>query len=269
MSDSGSARPKSGGSTLESQAGINRLFLELASQSRLDILRELQTKKLRMRELARRLDLTATETSRQLKRLTDASLVERQPEGSYTIAPFGNLVLRLSASFEFVFRHREYLSTHDLSQIPHSFVSRMGELSLAHLSMETIRNLNQVESVLAQAEHFLWAMVEGPANERFSATVLEQGRRGVDFRFLVPEHYLRQVSIPPDLPRAIEARGLIVLPATITVSEKETFVGLNHLDGRADFAGFIGKDQDSINWAKDLFLHYWDKGRRAAASTRI
>jgi predicted transcriptional regulator len=254
---------------LERQEGINRLFLELASQSRLDILRELQTKKLRMRELARRLDLTATETSRQLKRLTDASLVQRQPDGSYTIGPFGKLVSQLSGSFEFVFPHREYLSTHDISQIPPSFVSRMGELSLANLSMETIRNLNQVEGVLAQAEHFLWAMVEGPANERFTPTVLEQGRRGVDFRFLVPEHYLRQVRIPPDLPRAIEARGLTVLPATITISEKEAFVGLNHPDGRADFAGFIGKDQDSINWAKDLFLFYWNKGRHAATPTPI
>jgi predicted transcriptional regulator len=89
----------------------------------------------------------------------------------------------------------------------------------------------------------------------------------VKFRFLVPESYLRQVSIPHDLAQSIEGRGLTVLPATITVSESEALVSFNHLDGRADYAGFIAKDQDSINWAKDLFLYYWEKGKRSTAST--
>jgi predicted transcriptional regulator len=254
---------------VESQEKVNRLFLELASQSRIDILRELQTNKLKMRELARRLDLTATEAFRQLKRLTDASLVQRQPAGSYTIAPFGKLVLELSASFEFVFRHREYFATHDLSAIPASFVNRLGELSQSTLSMETIRNLNQGEAALGQAEHFLWAMIEGPANDRLTPIVTERGRQGVKFRFLVPEHYLRQVSVPPALAQALEGRGLTVLPATLTISEKVAVVAFNHLGGRADYAGFAATDQDSINWAKDLFLYFWDKGKRWTASSRV
>jgi predicted transcriptional regulator len=253
---------------VESREKVNQLFLELASQSRLDILRELETKKLKMRELARRLDLTATEAFRQLKRLTDASLVQRQPAGSYTIAPFGKLVLQLSASFEFVFQHKEYFLTHDLSPIPNPFVNRLGELSRSTLSMEAIRNLNQGEDALGQAAQFLWAMIEGPAKDRLTPTVAERVRQGVKFRFLVPDHYLLQVSIPHDLTQAIEGRGLTVLPATITVSEKEAFVAFNNLGGRADYAGFIAKDQDSINWAKDLFLYYWDKGKRSTASTR-
>ena len=268
VSDFSLAQPKSGGWTVEGREEANQLFLELASQSRLDILRELQSKTLKMRELARRLDLTATEASRQLKRLTDAALAQRQPAGGYTIAPFGKLLLQLSASFEFVFQNREYFSTHDLSPVPNSFVNRLGELSRSTLSMEAIRNLNQGEDALGQAAQFLWAMIEGPAKDRLTPTVTERVRQGVKFRFLVPDNYLLQVSIPHDLARAIEGRGLTVLPATITVSEKEALVSFNHLDGRADYAGFIAKDQDSINWAKDLFQFFWDKGKRSAASAR-
>jgi hypothetical protein len=35
------------------------------------------------------------------------------------------------------------------------------------------------------------------------------------------------------------------------------------MDGRVDYAGFIGKDEIFLNWVKDLFLYYWGKGKRA------
>jgi len=44
--------------------GLDRLFFELDSESKLDILRELQVKQFRMIELVRRLDLTDTEARR-------------------------------------------------------------------------------------------------------------------------------------------------------------------------------------------------------------
>ena len=29
------------------------------------------------------------------------------------------------------------------------------------------------------------------------------------------------------------------------------------------FHGFFGKDPAFLNWVRDLFLYYWDKGKRA------
>jgi predicted transcriptional regulator len=57
-----------------SKEGIDKLFFELASESRLGILRELQLKPLKMQEIARKLDLTDTESCKQLQRLTEAHL---------------------------------------------------------------------------------------------------------------------------------------------------------------------------------------------------
>ena len=254
---------------MEDQEGIDRLFLELASESRLDILRELQTKGLKMRELARRLDLTATEAFRQLKRLTEASLVQRQPEGSYTIAPYGKLVLQLSSSLEFVFKHREYFSTHDLSRLPYAFVNRIGELSQAKLSMETMENISKGEQMIGQAEQYMWAMVEGPSNELMTPTVAEQSRRGVKYRFLVPERLLPAGSGPPGTAQDFEARGLSDIPAIIALTEKEAGVFFRFIGGRADYAGFLAKDPSSLNWTKDLFLYYWDKGKRSPQASHL
>ncbi len=114
---------------MSNNAGLDKLFFELASESRLSILKELQVETLKMQEIARRLDVTATEAFRQLERLSAASLVQRQPDGTFALAEYGKLVLQISTSLDFISRHKEYLSTHDLMRLPSQFVNRLGEAS--------------------------------------------------------------------------------------------------------------------------------------------
>jgi predicted transcriptional regulator len=81
-------------------------FFELASESRLSILLELQKENLKMQEIARRLDVTVTEAFRQLERLSATLLVQRQPDGTFALAEYGKLVLQLASSLEFVVKYR-------------------------------------------------------------------------------------------------------------------------------------------------------------------
>ena len=91
---------------MENETGIEKLFFELASESRLSILRELQKENLKMQEIARRIDVTATEAFRQLERLSAALLVKRQSDGTFALAEYGKMVLQLSSSLEFVSKHK-------------------------------------------------------------------------------------------------------------------------------------------------------------------
>jgi len=36
-----------------------------------------------------------------------------------------------------------------------------------------------------------------------------------------------------------------------------------------DYAGFFGKDPTFLNWVKELFLYYWDKGIRQGESHEV
>src|SRR4030066_1807393 len=100
------------------EAGIEKLFFELASESRLGILRELEKENLKMQEIARRLDVTATEAFRQLERLSAALLVQKQPAGTFALAEYGKLVLQTSSSLSFISKHKDYFSTHDIMRLP-------------------------------------------------------------------------------------------------------------------------------------------------------
>ena len=87
-----------------------------------------------MQDIARKLDLTATEASRQLQRMSQAKLIERGPEGTYSTTQFGKLLLTLSASMELVYKNDDYFLAHDITKIPLPFVNRIGELSQAVFS---------------------------------------------------------------------------------------------------------------------------------------
>jgi predicted transcriptional regulator len=249
---------------LESRERIERLFFELASESRLSLLRELAEKNMKLNDLARRLDLTQTETFRQLQRLTQTFLVEKRSDTTYGITEFGKLVLHQSLNLEFISKHREYFMSHDVWRLPTQFVDRMGEFSHAKLQMDPIENINEVSGMIKEAEHYIWGIGESAGMENLTQITNEQIAKGIQFRFLGPQNIKSPIyNIPPAYSRNFEVRLLSEVPAFVLVTEKEAAVGLRCVGGRLDYSGFAGNDASFLNWARDLFLYYWEKGIRS------
>jgi len=247
---------------LENPAGIESLFFELASDSRLGILRQLNEKNWKMNDLARKLDLTTTETFRQLQRLSESLLVKKQLDATYTISLYGALVLQLTPSLEFVFKHKEYFSTHDLRPLPYQFINRIGELSKADLRMNIMENINTSERITREAQEYMWGGgAEEPLN--IGSIINEKILKGVKFRFLFPEKFIPKQSPSPEKARSVKLRIMDDIPVNFVLTEKEAGISFNLAGGRADYAGFVSKDPVFLNWIKDLFLYYWKKGKRA------
>jgi predicted transcriptional regulator len=237
--------------TMDDVEVLEKLFFELSSESRLAILRKLLGESLKTQEMARRLDVTATEAFRQLQRLTDAGLVQRQPEGSYTITSYGRLVLHLTSSLGVVSKHREYFLRHDFWRLPIQFIDRIGEVSGADLIMDTMGSISRVEQIIGGAEEYLWGIGEGRFTENMGKTAEEQSGIGVEYRVLSP--------LPPTRIQSLENRTLSDVPVVLILTEKEALICLRFADGRMDYAGFSGKDPVFLLWVRDLFLYYWDK----------
>ena len=49
----------------------------------------------------------------------------------------------------------------------------------------------------------------------------------------------------------------------IVLSEKEAAIFLSNADGGVDYAGFTGTAPVFHQWARELFLYFWDKATRA------
>jgi predicted transcriptional regulator len=241
--------------------GVEGLFFDLASESRLGILHELRKQNLKMNELARKLDMTATETVRQLQRLSDARLVMKQPEGDYALTEYCKLILQLSPAMEFTFKNRDYFSSRDLWRIPYEFLNRIGELTQSELITNVADSLNSAQRIVKEAEHYIWTIGD-KSLDSIAPLMLDRYNGGVkQFRFMIAENLL-----PPNRPSqgrvGIEERTLPQIPAMVICTEKEAAVCFLEADGRADYAGFFGADPMFRKWVNDFFLQFWNVGKR-------
>jgi predicted transcriptional regulator len=244
------------------KSGLEKLFFELASESRFCILRELKKENLKMQEIARRIDVTATEAFRQLERLSTAALVQKQPDGTFALAEYGKLVLQISTSLDFIAKHKEYFSTHDLMRLPGQFVNRLGELAGAAFEMDTIKNLNFGAQAFAEAKQYAWGIAEGTIPEHMIPIMNKRVEQGLHVKALIPEERLPTGTHMTETPKNVEFNGLSELPAIVAITEKEAGVCFMQLGGRMDYAGFFGTDPVFHNWVKDLFMYYWEKAKR-------
>jgi predicted transcriptional regulator len=252
---------------LELQQGIEKLFFELASESRLSILRKLDRENLKLTDISRGLDITPTETFRQLQRLTDIMLVAKLPEGSYGITRVGKLIVRLACPLELVFKEREYFLTHDVWRLPPRFIETLGALSGATLQVETIDAINRGLAVLTAAEEYFWGMGESQGFADSVAVITKQANKGIKFRFLgsIPGAQTNQ-SPPFAVSRGFEVRNLNDIPAIVLLNENMAAFSLRSLNGKLDYIGFFGKDPIFHSWVKDLFLYYWQLGQAYVTS---
>ena len=99
---------------------------------------EIQSKQLKMQQIAKSLDMTVTETFRHLQRLTEAKLVEKKVDGTYAVTSLGNLASGYLTGFNFILKNADYFLEHDLLLLPYEFVDRLSELSNAEFCSESV-----------------------------------------------------------------------------------------------------------------------------------
>jgi predicted transcriptional regulator len=221
----------------------------------MSILNDLINEPLKPSNLAQKHNMTVTETSRHIQRLSDEELISKDAEGYYKVTPYGKLILSLLPSLSFVLENRKYFQEHDTSMLPSEFIARFGELSNFTFNEDTISNLLHHMKILKESEEFCWTAatqfhLSAPP---FIAEALE---RGVDLRTILPT----DLTPPPDFTPAkgVQRRALSSFNLVVIVSEKEAVVGLPYLSGKMDHSQYFSMDSDFLKWCKDLFLYYWN-----------
>jgi predicted transcriptional regulator len=251
-----------GGELIEKAEGLDRLFFELASESRLGILRTLQTGNFKMQELGRKLDLTDTEAFRQVQRLSEAALIQKQQNGTYAITQYGKLVLYLSRSIECAHKNRDCFLTRDIWRLPEPFIERLGELNDAKLITDMFEMFSGANQIISKAEKYVWMIGDKPV-PAITPNLIGQSLDGVKFRLIFHESLLPLYKPVPGEEKFIEKRSLSEnIPATLLVTEKVAGVSFLSIDGRPDYALFFGQDPAFLRWTHDLFLYYWERAKK-------
>lgn len=244
---------------METLKEVEQLFFELASESRLSILHMLNKKKLKMTELGKSLDMTSTETFRQLQRLSKSSFISKDVDGFYSLTPFGKLVLFLFPSFEFILRHKQYFLEHDVSSLPSEFIFRIGELNKGILKTNLSEVVKLIEEMMNNAEDHIWTLTR-QVFATHARAIEGRFKNGVSFRSLHPKDMIPTEIDYPEFKQYIERRYLPKISQIMVITEKEAMLALPLMDDNLDFAAFFGKGPDFKKWVTDLYQHYWEQG---------
>ena len=242
--------------------GSAELHFLLASVDRRRILSELQRGEFHVNEMAKKIEMTATETLRQFQRLKEGGLIEKLSDGSYRLTPFGKLVLEEASPIDFISGFKEYFTVHDAFALPRELRTRLADLAGCELVTNNTEALNLVEEMVRNAGKQIDATVTGL--EVLMKIAMERVQEGVQERWLLHENYLtRAKTFLRSVKQLPEMRTAPAIKVDLVLTEKMVAVALplnqgTHAD--PDFT-FFGSDPYSIRWANDLFDEEWSRAR--------
>ncbi len=249
---------------MSDRTGLGKLFFELSNPRRLAILSLLRQGPLRLSKIAVQCRLTAPETSRHLVRMTQQGLLQRSPEGGYSLTGFGHLVAREMSSFEVLLARKAFLRNHDLTVMPEEFLRRLYVFEGAEEGSNVSNTLRVVEQVLEEARDHAWFLSD---QAMLTSTVLlnTTRRTRASVRLLVPSSILppsnqRVNPIPRELP--LELRVLPEVRLALAMNEKIAGVCFAAESGPVDYTtGFRSESVGFLRWSHEVFEHYWKQGR--------
>ena len=153
---------------------------------------ELNGNKLKLSHITKRLASTVPETSRNLSRLSEAGLIRRSADASFSLTPLEEESLRLLSGYEFISRNSGYFMNHTISGLPYEFAYRIGELVNCTFTNDVMTTFHQVQDMVDEAEEYLLFI-----SEQILTSIIhsqsEAARRGVAVRAFFPSN----ITPPP------------------------------------------------------------------------
>lgn len=246
---------------------IAALFFELSSSSRLDIILRLEKEPTKLSQIAKELDMSIQEASRHLARLGDAKLVDRCQEGQYSLTPYGRYMIKLINIAGFLHKNADFFVKHDLSVIPDQFQYGLGHIEVHERSEHVMQAFKYTEDLIREADEFIWIHSDQVLSSSLPLIEAAIGR-GVDFRVILPDSILEQEQnsgtypdIPQEYQNDVHQRFYDRVELVIVMSEKRALMAFPDLDGKIDYLGFSFIDARSLEWCRNLFLHFWERAK--------
>jgi len=256
---------------------LTDLLFELSNDDRLNILLELEEGPRNLTKIAKDLGLTAQGTSRNVARLAQISMIERNSSGDYVLTSFGENALGLIAGYEFLAQEKDYILSHSTRYLPPQFVSRLGELRRNERVTEILDVVSSTARALRAASEYEWFITPGRlSSPRDIVDAVDALKRGVKIRAIEPPHYVPSDKVMSETPREyldffeqswrkgdLQHRCLDEVRIRMYMTDREVAIlALPKRDGEVDVLGYHSEDPAFHGWCRDLFEYYWMRARQ-------
>src|ERR687885_616315 len=164
-----------------------KTFFELASGQRLAIIFQLNKKNTKMSQLAKDLGITMQEVHRNVNRLQDAGLIEKDPNGIFSLTTFGNTITKQIPTFDFLSQYKEYFSEHTLGEIPMKFVQRIGALNNCELVRGIVAILELWKEIYRESESYILEIIPQVPLDLIEPIIVSVRDRATRLYYIFPD----------------------------------------------------------------------------------
>ncbi|MHA1975842.1 MAG: ArsR family transcriptional regulator [Candidatus Hodarchaeales archaeon] len=233
------------------------LITEFANPIRIEILQQLSLSPISFTDLSKRLNISNSEVSRHLNRLTEQRFVHKElGSKNLKLTSFGELMITVFSPLDFIFHHAEFFQNHDLTNLPSLFKHDLDQLIDAELIQGTGNIMLKIQELTEALKEEVWVMTD---------QAFPFGKQGMDTRYIVPPEMAKYSPNIEDFNRSTIARVLPHISIALLVADKESgmiFFPDNH--GNPDFSqGFYVKKENElgIEYIRRLWNYFWEKGK--------
>jgi predicted transcriptional regulator len=259
--------PSEADDELTAFSNTEKTFFELASEQRLAIIFRLNSKKAKISQLAKDLDITMQEAHRNVNRLQQAGLIEKDPDGIFSLTTFGNTIIKQIPTFNYLSKHKEYFSEHILGELPIKFIMRLGALDKCEFVKGVVAILERWKDIYREADEYIYEMVPQVPIDLIEPA-FNKVKQGVKYSYVLP----RNVIVPKgrkDLLKklghnellnkgAIERRMVDSVQVAVILNEKHAAVLFPTQKGETDMNMiFYSSDKVFHEWCIDYFRYRW------------
>ena len=245
-----------------------KIFFELASQQRLSIIFGLSQIKSTLSQLSRDLGITMQEVHRNINRLQDAGLIEKDPRGIFSLTTFGNTIIKQIPTFDFLSLHKEYFSEHTLGEVPMKFEQRIGALDDCELIRGIVAILELWKQIYRDSESYILEIIPQVPLDLIEPILVRVRDKGTRLFYIFPEDVIIPKGRSELLRRLrfdelyktgrIERRMVDKVQVAVVLNEKKASILFPTQKGETDMnMMFYSEDRLFHDWCLDYFWFRW------------
>ena len=253
-------------------ANVSNDFLELASEQRLNIIKNLAKNKLNISKLASILDATKPEIHRNVTRLAKSGLIKKNTDGDYELTVYGNAVLVQIPSLSFFVENNQFFSNHTLGNLEEKFMQRIGALQNKKQVKGYVKTLEKWRQIHENPEKYIHNIL---SEVPYSGDIIEVISKQLKNDLHIKSVFSDNVIIPEERKKIFEEKDFQKyvkngnlerrikkeVTVTVLVTDKESAVFFPNEEGTADLSVmFYSSDPKFRDWCYDYFEWCWDNG---------
>jgi DNA-binding MarR family transcriptional regulator len=232
------------------------LIIEFANPIRIKILQELGLSPSSFTNLAKMLNISNSEVSRHLNRLTEQRFVQKElGSKKLKLTSFGELMITIFAPIDFIFHHAKFFQEHDLVNLPTSFKRDLDQLTDSELIQGTGNVMLKLQEITEALNEEVWVMTD---------QAFPFGKPGMDTRYIVSPEMAKFRPNVTDVNRSTIARLLPHISTAMLVADKESgMIFFPDNQGNPDFSqGFYVKKENKLGleYILRVWNYFWEQG---------